>query len=67
MQTVIEMTSDAPLPLPIPLPLLFTQQKMLLIAAGDVIAGFDLTKIAPVTSWCKAQRFKWFCRLPRYW
>jgi len=26
---------------------LFTQQKMLLIAAGDVIAGFDLTKIAP--------------------
>jgi len=47
MQTVIEMTRDAPLPLPIPLPLLFTQQKMLLIAAGDVIAGFDLTKIAP--------------------
>ncbi len=47
MQTVIETTSDTPLSLPIPLPPLFTQQKMLLVAGGDVIAGFDLTKIAP--------------------
>jgi Protein of unknown function (DUF4230) len=47
MQTVVEMTSDAPLQLPFPVPPLFTQQKMLMIAAGDIIAGFDLTKIAP--------------------
>jgi hypothetical protein len=45
MQTVTDVTSD--MSFPIPLPPLLGQQKMLLIAAGDVIAGFDLTQIAP--------------------
>jgi hypothetical protein len=47
MQTAVEMTSDTPLNLPFTLPPELTQQKMLLIASGDVIAGFDLGKIAP--------------------
>jgi hypothetical protein len=47
MQTAVAMTSTTDLNLPIELPPELTQQRMLLIASGDVYAGFDLSKIEP--------------------